>query len=131
MQPDATLTGYLCNVRLTKLTRHADGYLCCPRMLRAVPRYDLGILDSVWAYATDNEDAITVIVVLRLQGDEGFEFRMAGATASIADVLRLREYLEGAGMTEVESHILAERIIEAVVSISAADVAESEVGDAA
>jgi hypothetical protein len=120
------MTGYLCNVRLTKLTRHADGYLCCPRMLRSEARYDLGILDSVWVYAVGNEDVITVIVMLRLRGDEGFEFKASGANASSRDFLRLREYLEGAGLTEVEAHILAEKVIDAVVCISAPDGVESE-----
>lgn len=132
MQPDVILAGYLCNVRLTMLTRHPDGFLSDARQIRTAARYDLGILDSIWAYAVENEDVVTVIVMLRLPGDEGFEFSMAGATATSADFLRLREYLEGSGMTEVESHILAERIVEAVVSISAADgAAESEVADAA
>ncbi|HEV7246226.1 MAG TPA: hypothetical protein VGN93_04470 [Shinella sp.] len=126
MQPDVTLTGYLCNVRLTKLTRHADGYLYSPRMLRAEARYELSILDSIWVYAVDDEDAITAIVVLRLPGDEGFEFKMVGATASSRELLRLREYLEGARLTEVEAHILAEKIIDAVVCISTRDGVESE-----
>lgn len=120
------MTGNLSNVRLTKLTRHADGYLCCPTMIRAEARYDLGILDSVWVYAVDNEDVITVIVMLRLRGDEGLEFKMIGATASSREFLRLRECIEGAGLTEVEAHILAEKVIDAVVCISARDGVKSE-----
>lgn len=132
MQPDVNLAGYLCNARLTTLKRHSDGFLSGARHIRTAARYDLSILDSIWTYSVENEDVVTVIVMLRLPSDEGFEFRMAGAAASSADFLRLREYLESAGMTEVEGHILAERIVEAVVRISAANgAAESEVADAA
>ena len=121
------MNGYLCNVRLTKLTRHADGYLFCPKHVRAEARYDLHILDSIWVYAVEGEDAVTAIVMLRLRGDDGFQLDMIGRHATSRDFLRLREYLEGAGMTEVEAHILAEKIIDAVVCISARDGVESEV----
>lgn len=117
----------LCMIHLTTMTRHTEGHLYLPKVARSSHRVDLHpLLDSIWVYRVDNEDDISVVVFLRPHGDDGFQFSRRGDDVAAADFLRLREYLESAGILEVESHIIADSIIERAVEICMLYAAESE-----
>lgn len=105
----------LCLVTVRKRSRHPDGYLHNTRLLPAHARFDLPMLDSISIFVVDNEP-VEVLIKMRVRGDEGFVFEMTGPGLRIDEdkFLRLREYLESAGITEVEAHILANNIIGSV-----------------
>ena len=118
-----------CMTHLTTMTRHADGYLHTPKIVRSKHRLDLHpLLDRIWVYRIGNEEGMSIVVNLHLRRDGGFLLHLPTQSTAVAAAAsrRLREYLKSAGIQEGESYILAGNIIESAVDICTLHAAESE-----